>query len=257
MEVKKLKKKIKIKKPLISIIIPTNNSQKYILGNLKSIFKQTYQNYEIIIIDNKSTDKTNQIINKYKKNISFYLSEKDNGIFDAMNKGLLHCKGDIVCFLNSDDLFYKDALKIVSNYFINNKIDYLFGTVQKQKLYSGFKPEKIRWRFNIYPSHSVGFFIKRKVHLKVGLYNTSYRHSCDYDFLYKLVKNRKFIGHRTKRSEVLGKFRAGGFSSKLGFFDRLFMELKIRFDNKQNLFDLIIIFFGRSIFQFINLIFKK
>ena len=56
-----MKKKIKIKKPLISIIIPTNNSQKYILGNLKSIFKQTYQNYEIIIIDNKSTDKTNQI----------------------------------------------------------------------------------------------------------------------------------------------------------------------------------------------------
>ena len=70
-----MKKKIKIK-PLISIIIPTNNSQKYILGNLKSIFKQTYQNYEIIIIDNKSTDKTNQIINKYKKIFHFIYQKK-------------------------------------------------------------------------------------------------------------------------------------------------------------------------------------
>ena len=76
MEVKKLKKKIKIKKPLISIIIPTNNSQKYILGNLKSIFKQTYQNYEIIIIDNKSTDKTNQIINKYKKYFILFIRKR-------------------------------------------------------------------------------------------------------------------------------------------------------------------------------------
>jgi glycosyltransferase involved in cell wall biosynthesis len=242
------------KKPLISIIVATYNSGKYLEGCLKSILKQNYKNYEIIIIDNQSKDKTLKIIKKYEKKIDLWISEKDKGIFDAMNKGIKHSKGNIISILNSDDIFYPNALKIVSKYFTpNNKIDYLFGTVLKKKLYSGFRPESIRWRFNIYPSHSVGFFVKKKVHNKIGLYNTEYRHSNDYDFFYRLIKKNFFFGARTLRTEVIGKFRDGGFSSKLGFFDRLMMELKIRFNNNQNIFDLVIIFFGRCIFKFINI----
>lgn len=171
-----------------------------------------------------------------------------------MNKGIKYSQGKIISILNSDDFFYPNALNIVNKYFNkNDKIDYLFGTVLKKKLYSGFRPKLIRWKFNIYPSHSVGFFVKKRVHNKIGLYNIKYRHSSDYDFFYRLIKTKKFYGTRTLRTEVFGKFRDGGFSSKLGFFDRLFMELKIRFNNKQNIFDLVIIFIGRCIFKIINI----
>ena len=130
----KRKKKITIKKPLFSIIIVTCNSEKYLEGCLKSILKQNFKNYEIIIIDNKSQDRTLDIITKYKKSIDFWKSKKDKGIFDAMNKGIKHSKGKIISILNSDDLFYQGALKTVSKYFDKkDKIDYLFGTVLKKK----------------------------------------------------------------------------------------------------------------------------
>lgn len=246
-------KKTLLNKPLISVIIVTHNSEKYLEECINSILNQKYKNYEIIIIDNKSKDKTLRIIKKYEKFIDFWISEKDEGIFDAMNKGIKYSKGEIIGFLNSDDIFFSKALLIVNKYLgVNKNIDYLFGTVLKKKLYSGFKPKLIRWKFNIYPSHSVGFFIKKKIHDKIGIYNTKYKHSNDYDFFYRLVKNKKFIGKRTLRNEILGKFREGGFSSNLKFFDRLFVELRIRFDNNQNLFDLVIIFFARCIWEVKN-----
>jgi glycosyltransferase involved in cell wall biosynthesis len=250
---KKINKRVKIKKPLFSIIIVTYNSEKYLEECLKSILNQNFKDYEIIVIDNQSHDRTLDIIKKYKKKIDFWKSEKDKGIFDAMNKGIKNSRGRIISILNSDDFFYQNALKTANRYFSDKQnIDYLFGTVQKKKLYSGFKPHKIRWRFNIYPSHSVGFFIKNKVHKKIGLYNTKYRHSNDYDFFYRLITNKKFFGTRTLRTEILGKFRDGGFSSKINFFDRLFMEIRIRFNNNQNILDLFIIFLGRCIFKIVN-----
>ena len=122
------------KKPLISIIIVTHNSERYIEMCLKSIFQQKFKNYEIIIIDNLSKDKTLKIIKKYEKKIDLWKSEKDKGIFDAMNKGIKNSKGKIISILNSDDIFYSNALTIVNKYFTTNKkIDYLFGTVLKKK----------------------------------------------------------------------------------------------------------------------------
>ncbi len=126
------------KKPLISIIIATYNSGKYLEECLKSIFKQSYKNYEIIIIDNQSKDKTLKILKKYEKKIDLWVSEKDSGIFDAMNKGIKHSKGKIISILNSDDFFYPNALNIVNKYFSSdNKIDYLFGSVQKKNYIRG------------------------------------------------------------------------------------------------------------------------
>ena len=79
-----------------------------------------------------------------------------------MNIGIKKTSGDIIGILNADDYFYKNALKIVSKYFVKNKIDFLFGSVLKKRIYHNFKPEKILYTFNFYPSHSVSFFIKRK-----------------------------------------------------------------------------------------------
>ena len=101
----------------VSIITTTLNSEKNLDKCIRSVINQTYKNIEYLIIDGCSSDKTLQIIKKYKKKINFILSEKDRGIWDAMNKGLRHASGDIVCFLNSDDFFYKKSIETVVRYF--------------------------------------------------------------------------------------------------------------------------------------------
>jgi len=230
----------------ISIITPTFNSEKYLERCIKSIQSQDYNNTEHIIVDGDSNDETINIIKKYQNNKTILISEKDNGIWDAMNKGLKIASGDIVCFLNSDDYYYPNALKTVVKYFNNSNIDFLFGTTQKYKLMYGYKPWKIRFSFGFYTSHSVGFFINRRRHLKIGFYNTKYI-SADLDFFYKMIVKFKLKGASTKKVEVLGKFQSGGFSSKLNYIDNLKDLNKIRIDNNQNVFYVYFIFFIKII----------
>ena len=107
---------------LISIIIPTFNSSQTIQNNLDSIKKQTYLNYEIVVIDNNSTDDTIKLIKKNNfKNIKTII-EKDSGIYDAVNKGILNSTGDLVSILHSDDIYnHNDVLKNVVNAFNQKK----------------------------------------------------------------------------------------------------------------------------------------
>jgi glycosyltransferase involved in cell wall biosynthesis len=233
----------------ISIITPTFNSEKYLERCIKSIQSQNYNNIEHIIIDGDSNDETKNIIKKYQNNKTILISEKDDGIWDAMNKGLKIASGDIVSFLNSDDYYYPNAIRTVVRYFNNNNIDFLFGTTQKYKLMHGYKPWKIRFSFGFYTSHSVGFFINRKKHLKVGFYNKKYI-SADLNFFYKMIVKFKLKGASTKKEEVLGKFQSGGFSSRLNFIDNLKDLNKIRIDNKQNKFYVYLIFFIKIIKNF-------
>jgi glycosyltransferase involved in cell wall biosynthesis len=233
----------------ISIITPTFNSEKYLERCIKSIQSQDYNDIEHIIIDGDSNDETKNIIKKYQNNKTIFISEKDDGIWDAMNKGLKIASGDIVCFLNSDDYYYPNAIKTVVKYFNNNDIDFLFGTTQKYKLMYGYKPWKIRFSFGFYTSHSVGFFINRERHLKIGFYNTKY-FSADLDFFYKMIVKFKLKGVATKKNEVLGKFQSGGFSSKVNFLDHLKDLNNIRIDNDQNVYYVNLIFFYKIIKNF-------
>ena len=122
----------KSKKNLISIITVVKNGEKYLEKSIKSVLGQKYKNYELIIIDGGSTDKSLKIIHKYKKRISYWCSEKDKGIYDAMNKGIKKAKGDIIGILNSDDTYTKEALSIVNKYFQKNKKNrFSFGSVKK------------------------------------------------------------------------------------------------------------------------------
>ena len=158
-----------MKKYKISIITVTKNSEKYLEKNILSINKQKYKNYEHIIIDGQSTDKTIDIINKNKNKIKYFISEKDNGLYDAMNKGIKKSSGDIIGILNSDDVYYNEALNIVNKYFNKYKnLDFLFGSVYKHKLLYGYYPKKIKWTFGFYSAHSVGFFIKKEAQKKSG-----------------------------------------------------------------------------------------
>ena len=149
-----------------------------------------------------------------------------------MNKGLRHASGDIVCFLNSDDFFYKKSIETVVRYFETQDIDFLFGSVKKYKLMYGYRPWKIKFSFGFYTSHSVGFFIKRTKHLKVGFYNKKFL-SADLDFFYRMIVNHNLIGISSKKNEVMGKFRKGGFSSKINYIEHLQDLNKIRLSNGQ------------------------
>jgi len=169
------------KEYLISIITVAKNAETTIEKCIKSVLNQNYKNIQYIIIDGNSTDNTKKIIDKYSNKISLIVSEDDNGIWDAMNKGIKLAKGEILGFINADDFYYENSLKIVNKYFENQNIDFLFGTVKKYKLMHGYNPSIIKWSFRFYTSHSVGFFIKTKKHKEVGFYNTKYL-SADLDF---------------------------------------------------------------------------
>ena len=125
-----LKKK---KKPLISIITVTKNSSKTIKRCLNSLKKQKFKNFEHIVIDGKSKDSTIRILKKKISSISYLESSKDKNLWDAMNKGIKNSRGEIIGILNSDDVFYSNALSIVNKYFKNKNVDFLFGTVKKKK----------------------------------------------------------------------------------------------------------------------------
>ena len=152
--------------PLVTIITVVLNNKKKLEKALKSIFHQSYKNIELIVIDGGSTDGTKNIIKKYQKKINYWISEKDDGIYDAINKGIKKSTGDIIGILHSDDYFYKNAINIVARYFKENtKIDFLFGAVKKYKLLYGYKPWKIFFSFGFYSTHSVGFFKIGRAHV--------------------------------------------------------------------------------------------
>lgn len=240
-------------KPLVSIITVVLNNKKFLEKSILSVLNQNYKNIELIIIDGGSIDGTLDVIKKYKSKINFFISEKDNGLYDAMNKGIKNSKGSIIGILNSDDIYYSNAISTAVKYFINNQnIDFLFGGVIKHKLLHGYKPWKIYWSFGFYSAHSIGFFITRKAQMNVGYYNTKYKYSSDYDLFYRMILKKNMTGMATKKSEVFGKFRRGGISSKITFFEYLMETIKIRIDNGQNKLIVFIIFLAKVVKKIIS-----
>ena len=233
--------------PLISIIMP-NFKEKNLLNAVSSISSQNYENLELIIIDGNSGSETTSILKDKDDEIDIWISENDNGLWDAWNKGFKLARGDFVGIVDSSNVLYENSMNILKNYIVKNKeIDFICGTVKKgSKIYSGFRPEDIRKQFNIIPSSVVGFYIKLKSLKKVGLLNLKYKIQSDYDLIYRMIVTHNLKGIRTKSDEVFGSSGDGGFSTKHGFFKALFNELKIRLDNNQSLIFLIYIFFGRT-----------
>ena len=246
-------KKDKKKLPLVSIIMVVLNNKKFLQQSINSVLNQSYKNYELIIIDGKSTDGTLEILKKNNSKIDFWISAKDRGIYDAMNKGIKKSHGSIISMLNSDDIYYKNTLKIATNYFNRYQyIDFLFGSVIKYKLLYGYRPWKIRWSFGFYTTHSIGFFIREKAQKKVGYYKTKYKNSPDYDFFYRMIVKYKLKGMATKKNEIFGKFRRGGISSKISFMDYLKDTVRVRLDNGQNILLVSIIFLLKYTKHLIN-----
>ena len=235
--------------PLLTIVTAVFNNEKFLEESILSLHNQKYANYEHIVIDGGSTDGTIDIIKKYEDKIDYWCSEKDKGIYDAFNKGMKLASGEYIGFLNSDDKYSDNAFEILIRYIKENTDkDFIFGAVKKHwGILYGYKPYKIYWSWGFYSSHSTGFFIKTESAKKVGLYNLKYKFSADYDYFFRMIVKEKLKGIGTKKNEIFGTFRRGGYSSTINFFDHFMEEIKIRLDNGQNRILIMLIFIYKYI----------
>src|SRR6056297_2232223 len=183
------------KNPLISIITVSYNSGEFIEDTINSVLNQTYDNIEHVVIDGKSNDKTVEIIKSYekkykktKKNLK-WVSEKDEGIYDGMNKGLKKANGNIIGFLNSEDFYANNnVIKNVISSFGDNK-DIIFGNLDfikgknKDRVLRKYRAENFnrkKLKFGIAPPHN-SIFMKSKLYEKYGSFKTDYTVSGDFE----------------------------------------------------------------------------
>ncbi|WP_191859189.1 glycosyltransferase family 2 protein [Hanstruepera ponticola] len=214
-----------MKKPVFSIIIPTYNSEATLARALESILEQSFENYEILIMDGLSTDSTCAIVEAFKvKNPSVSLvSEPDSGIYDAMNKGIVLAKGEWLYFLGSDDyLFDNQVLESVHSFIVNTSYEVVYGQVQSDGfngLYDGeFDCLKLT-RKNI--CHQA-IFVKKHVFDKIGNFDTSYTSVADWHHNIRWFYNRK-IPHQYIEVTI-AEYADDGYSTHNR--DEKFLDLK-------------------------------
>lgn len=204
----------------ISIITVCYNAENTIERTIKSVLTQDYKNIEYILIDGQSTDNTMEIVSKYKKDIDILITEKDNGIYDAINKGILVSTGEIVGLVNADDELYdSNVISKVAKKFINsNNLDSIIGDIVFQgdsnkiiRKYTsrGWTVNQFSWGFM--PPHP-SFYCKRENFIKFGLYNTSFKIGADFELLIRFLKinNVNFC----YLPFVLVKMKMGGVSTQ-------------------------------------------
>ena len=166
-----------MREPLVTIITVVLNDEENIERTIKSVLEQKHKKIQYIIIDGDSNDQTKSIINKYKNKIDIFKSEKDDGIYDAFNKGLDLAEGDLIGFVNSGDTLTNDSLTILKKYYLNHsEADFFFGAVKKHwGILYGYKKWKIHFTWGFYSSHSTGFFIKKDAAQIVSKYKLKYK----------------------------------------------------------------------------------
>lgn len=213
----------------ISIITVCYNAEQTIEDTIKSVLSQTYDNYEYLIIDGKSNDNTLSIINKYKDNKHIKLiSEKDNGLYDAMNKGIKNATGDIIATLNSDDILFDNSIfqTVIDNY--DSKTDIVYGDI----LYCDSNLDKIVRDYisgektSDYwcPAHP-SMYVRKEVFNKIGNYNINYKICADYDFMVRCNINNLTFKYINK---YFVKMRYGGKSNGLiGYIKNFFESYKV------------------------------
>ena len=186
----------------VSIVTVTYNSAQTLVDAMKSVLEQTYHDIEYIIVDGASTDSTIDVIRQYEpqfKNRLKWISEKDDGIYDAMNKGIQLATGDVVGILNSDDYFTSSDVIARMVAAFSDGVDAVYGDVHfihdgeldKVVRYYSSKPFRPFWlRFGFMPAHP-SFYCKREVFEKAGLYKTDYLIGSDYEMMVRLFMVHK------------------------------------------------------------------
>lgn len=174
----------------VSIITPCFNSEATIERTMKSVLHQTYENIEYLIIDGSSTDRTMDIVRKYQPlfgNRMKVISEPDEGIYDAMNKGIRNASGDLIGIINSDDYYETDAVENIVSAMTENEYQILYGMM---RILNGDietkvtmpKHENLEEEMIAHPT----CFVTRKVYQDFGMFDTKYRSCADHDFMLRM-----------------------------------------------------------------------
>jgi glycosyltransferase involved in cell wall biosynthesis len=204
----------------ISIITVSFNSEKTIKTTLHSVANQTYSNIEHIVIDGKSDDSTLEIVKSFPP-VSKVVCEYDEGIYDAMNKGIEHASGDVVGFLNSDDwLHSKDIIKEIAEEFIKKSLDAVYGDLVFVKDENDKKPKR-KWISNKYKENlfSIGwvpphptFYAKLDVYERYGLFNSNLKFAADFDIMCRFIAKEQIKIKYLPGTKV--RMRLGGATTK-------------------------------------------
>lgn len=204
----------------ISIITVAFNSSLTIQDTFDSIRSQDYEDIEYIVIDGNSSDNSVEIIKSNEDIIHKWISEKDKGIYDAMNKGISLATGDVIGILNSDDVYFEPkSISLVMKEFINKEIDIVYGNINYVskdlnriiRKWRSSKFKKGSFKYGWHPPHP-SFFVKKKFYNKYGNYDLNLSVAADFDVMLRfLEKNEgkyKFI------DRVITKMRIGGESNR-------------------------------------------
>lgn len=204
----------------ITVITVTYNSAATIVDTVQSVLSQTHSDVEYLIMDGASTDQTLEKLEPYRDRLAGLLSEPDQGMYDAMNKGLAHAKGDVVAILNSDDV-YADAgvLSRVAECFEGSGADCVYGDlhyvsadlsrVVRDWRSGRYRPDQFKRGWH--PPHP-SFFVKRSVYETLGGFNLDLKIAADYEFMLRVLQAQ---GHTVAYlPEVLVKMRTGGASNR-------------------------------------------
>ena len=246
-----------------SIIIATYNSASTIKECLWSIKKQTFQNFEIIIVDNQSRDKTINIIKSFNfKNIKIII-EQDSGIYDAINKGIKKSKGKVISILHSDDVYFDNkVLYRLNKFFIKFNTEIIYGNLiyvkkdninKKIRVWKPGTCEKNSFFAGWNPPHP-SFFVKRNTYVKNGLYKINIGNAADIELMYRYLIKKKIT--KTYVDSFFIKMRYGGKSNKnltsiLGQNIQILKILKIEKNIVKIVYFLILKIFNRSM-QFLK-----
>ena len=218
----------------ISIITVCYNSASTIRDTFESILSQTYSNIEYIVIDGKSTDETISIIKEYENKFNgkmIWVSEHDDGLYDAMNKGIKLATGDVVGILNSDDVYYDEyVLERIIKEIQEKKTDTLYGNIQIvrhndiNKVVRVWKSSpfvKGTFKKGWHPPHP-SFFCKKKIYDCFGLFDTSFKVSADFELMLRLLEKNHVS--TTYYDNFIVKMRFGGES--MGSIKRIILGNK-------------------------------
>lgn len=201
-------------KKKVSIITVVYNNANTIEQTIKSVLNQTYHNIEYIIIDGASTDGTVEIIRKYLDRIAFFISEKDEGLYYAMNKGIKMASGEIIGLLNSDDVYAENTISLVVDFFESHQVDILYGNAlmvddtSYTSMYDCSNLNELWYRMAI-PHPAT--FVKKDVYIEHGMFATQYKIAADYDLMLRFYSEGAIFGHI---EDILTYFRKGGLSSQ-------------------------------------------
>ncbi|MBC7830108.1 MAG: glycosyltransferase [Chitinophagaceae bacterium] len=245
----------------ISIITASFNSEKTIRDTLESVKSQDYNDVEHLVIDGRSTDGTLAVVNQYP-DIARVISEKDRGIYDAMNKGLKLATGEIIGILNSDDIYVDNkVLKEVAGIFQDDEVDACYADLQyveegdTNKLVRYWKSgryKKSSFFYGWMPPHPT-LFLRKRVYDKVGHFNLALKTAADYELILRVFVRHDFVIRYLPR--VIVKMRIGG-ASNASFRRRIMANredrLAWKINNLKPYFFTLYLKPIRKIFQFIN-----